>query len=143
MFHAKLKETSNQSDWSMPISFMDRASGSLIDLTGDTFQLAVTPVGPPPDASRRGWYDRGYGYGPAWSPRAPILVGSTATRELQIIGLGMLLVYFPVTRMQSLPPGMYKVGITVSNGALTAQLLLGYLPVRDGIVMPALAQASA
>ena len=141
MFHAKLKEASNQSDWALPIQFIDRATGQLVDLSGDSFSLAVVSNGPSPDSTYRGW--RGYGVSPGYKPRTPILTGSTATGELTITGPGMLYAYFPVARMRSLPPGMYEVGLTVTNGAQTAQVIVGYLPVRDGIVVPAQAAASA
>jgi hypothetical protein len=138
-FHAKLKEVSNQGDWALPIQFLDRASGQLIDLSGDSFYLAVVPCAPPPGSSYRG-----YGYGhQAYSGRSPVLSGSTLTGELQITGPGMLYVYFPAAQMRSLPPGMYKVGLTATNGAQTVQIVIGYLPVRDGIVMQPQAIASA
>ena len=134
MFHAKLKEVSNQGDWALPIQFIDRASGTLIDLTGDSVYLAVVPTAPAPDSSYRGWY--GYGANKSYSPRTPVLSGSTLTGELQITGPGMLYVYFPVTAMRAIPPGMYKVGLTCTNGSQTAQIVIGMLPVRDGIVTP-------
>jgi hypothetical protein len=116
-FHARLKEATNQSDWALPIQFIDRATGDLIDLSSDTFQLALVPTSPP-----------GSTY--------PVLTGSTVTGELTVTGLGILYVYFPAARMSSLVPGTYKVGLTISNGVQTAQVLVGHLPVRDGIVMP-------
>jgi hypothetical protein len=139
MKHAKLKETSNQSDWSMPVQFIDRTTGNLVDLTGSSVQIAVAATTPPPDVNYRGWY--GYGTGAPNIGRRPVLVGSTDTGEVTIAGPGMLMVYFPVTRMQSLPAGMYKVGMTLANAGLTVQLFIGYLPVRDGVVMPAMVTA--
>lgn len=133
MFHAKLKEVSNQGDWAVPIQFIDRATGQLVDLTGDTFTLAVVPCAPSPGSTYRGWY--GYGAGRSWSGRTPILTGSTETGELKITGPGMLYVRFPADQMRSVPPGMYRVGLTCTNGSQTVQVTVGYLPVRDGIVM--------
>ena len=141
MFHAKLKEVSNQGDWALPIQFIDRASGQLVDLTGDEFYLAVVPCAPPPGSTYRGFY--GYGANLGYSGRTPILSGSTLTGELTVTGPGMLYCYFPVTSMRSIPPGMYRVGLTCSNGAQTIQIIVGYLPVRDGVVVPAQAMASA
>jgi hypothetical protein len=140
-FHAKLKEVSNQGDWAFPIQFLDRASGQLVDLTGDNFYLAVVPTAPPPGSSYRGWY--GYGAHQSYSGRTPVLQGSTITGELTITGPGMVYVNFPAASMRSLPPGMYKVGLTCTNGAQTLQIMIGYLPVRDGIVMQPQALTSA
>jgi hypothetical protein len=75
--------------------------------------------------------------------RTPVLTGSTLTGELQVTGPGMLYVYFPVSRMRSLPPGMYRVGLTCTNGSQTVQIIVGMLPVRDGIVMQPTAYATA
>jgi hypothetical protein len=36
--------------------------------------------------------------------------------------------------MQALAPGSYDVGLTVTNGLNTAQILLGRLPIVNGIV---------
>jgi hypothetical protein len=140
-FHAKLKEVSNQGDWALPIQFIDRSSGQHVDLTGDEFYLAVVPTAPPPGSTYRGWY--GYGANKSYSGRTPILSGSTLTGELTITGPGMLYVYFPAASMRSIPPGMYKVGLTCSNGSQTIQIAIGYLPVRDGIVMMPQAMTTA
>lgn len=140
-FHAKLKEVSNQGDWALPVQFLDRASGQLVDLTGDSFYLAVVPCAPPPGSSYRGYY--GYGAHRANTGRTPILSGSTDTGELTITGPGMLYIYFPAATMRGVPPGMYRVGLTATNGAQTVQIVIGYLPVRDGIVMQPQALTSA
>jgi len=139
-FHAKLKEVSNQADWAMPIQIMDRSSQTLVDFTGTSFAIAVVPAAPMPDATPRSWY--GYGVGSAAVlTRQPVLTGSTATGEISIFGPGVLFVYFPAARMRGLAPGMYKVGLTCTNGGQTIQLIIGYLPVRDGVVTPALTVA--
>jgi hypothetical protein len=141
-FHAKLKEASNQSDWALPIQFLERSSGQLVDLSGDDFYIAVVPTAPPPGSGYRS-FNYGSGYGNAYAGRTAVLQGSTLTGELTVTGPGMLYVYFPVASMRSLPAGMYKVGLTCSNGAQTIQVAIGYLPVRDGIVMQPQAMATA
>jgi len=141
MFHAKLKEVSNCGDWALPIQFVDRASGTLVDLSGDTFYLAVVPTAPPPGSSFRGRYS--YDSNQSSLHRTPVLTGSTLTGELQVTGPGMLYVYFPVARLRGLAPGMYRVGLTCTNGSQTVQIIVGMLPVRDGIVMQPTAYATA
>ena|SRR5215831_7335561 len=134
MMHAKLKETSNQSDWAVPIQFLDRVTGGLVDLTGNKFNVAVTSTTPPADINYRGWYGAGGDSAPILG-RRPVLTGSTDTGEITITGPGMIFMFFSVTRMRALPAGMYKVGMTIANGANVVQLIIGYLPIRDGVVM--------
>ena len=125
----------------MPIQFLDRATATLIDISGDDFYLAVVPSAPPPGSSFRGRYS--YGANQSYVGRTPVLTGSTVTGELTITGPGMLYVYFPAARMRSLYPGMYRVGLTCTNGSQTVQIAVGMLPVRDGIVMQPAAFATA
>jgi hypothetical protein len=118
MFQARFKPISNQSDWSTAIQFNDKASGTPVDITGggspaNSFTLALQLAG---------------------TCNAPALQGSTATGELTTPSLGILLIYFPVGRMQSLTPGSYRVGLTVTNAIFTTEIFLGLLPVVNGIV---------
>jgi hypothetical protein len=62
------------------------------------------------------------------------LVGSSSTGELTAPSLGYLQIFFPVGRMQAMPPGSYRVGLTMANGIYTRQLILGLLPIVAGIV---------
>jgi hypothetical protein len=117
MFQARFKPVTNQSDWATSIQFNDKATGMPIDITGDdmpnSFALAVQLVG---------------------DGNMPALTGSTATGELTLPSLGILQIFFPAARMQVLTPGSYDVGLTVTNGVNTAQILLGRLPLVNGIV---------
>lgn len=117
MFQARFKPVANQSDWATSIQFNDKATGTPIDITGDdmpnSFALAVQLVG---------------------DGNMPALTGSTATGELTLPSLGILQIFFPAARMQALTPGSYNVGLTVTNGVNTAQILLGRLPLVNGIV---------
>ena len=117
MFQARFKPVTNQSDWATSVQFNDKASGTPIDITGDdvplSFNLALKPVG---------------------QGSAPALTGSTATGELTLPSLGILQIFFPAARMQALTPGSYDVGLTVTNGLNTSQILLGRLPIVNGIV---------
>jgi hypothetical protein len=117
MFQARFKPVTNQSDWATSIQFNDKATGTPIDITGDdmpnSFALAVQLVG---------------------DGNMPALTGSTATGELTLPSLGILQIFFPAARMQALTPGSYDVGLTVTNGVNTAQILLGRLPLVNGIV---------
>jgi hypothetical protein len=117
MFQARFKPVTNQSDWATSIQFNDKASGTPIDITGDdvpnSFSLALALVGDANNAA---------------------LTGSTTTGELTLPSLGILQIFFPAARIQALAPGSYDVGLTVTNGVNTAQILLGRLPIVNGIV---------
>jgi len=115
MLNAKLKPVSNQGDWSTAMQFIDRASGDPVDLGGDSFRLVLRPLA-------------------AGGRRRPALAGSTVTGELSLPSLGILAVYFPASAMRALEPGTYEVGLSISNGVLTAQVIVGRLPIIDGVV---------
>ena len=117
MIQARFKPVTNQSDWATSIQFNDKATGTPIDITGDdmplSFALALQLVG---------------------ERNMPALTGGTATGELTLPSLGILQIFFPAARMQALAPGSYDIGLTVTNGVNTVQILLGRLPIVDGIV---------
>jgi hypothetical protein len=111
MYLTKFHPVSNQGDWATWVLMSDRASGQPLDLSSLSFALA---------AVRQQGCDA--------------LTGSSSTGELTNPSTGYLQIFFPVARMQALPPGSYKVGLTMSNGAYTRQLILGLLPVVSGVV---------
>ncbi|SDR10178.1 hypothetical protein SAMN05519103_00747 [Rhizobiales bacterium GAS113] len=113
MITARFKPISNQSDWSTTILFNDKASDTPIDFTGLTWTLQLQLQGDINNVA---------------------LLGSTATGELTNPSLGILQVYFPVTRMKALTAGSYRLGLTVTNGIYTTQVMLGLVPIVPGIV---------
>jgi hypothetical protein len=110
-FTAKFKPVSNQGDWSTWVHMFDRATGEDLDLSALAFQLAAVELS-----------------------CGAALTGSSSTGELSVPSLGYLQIFFPVTRMQAMPPGSYRVGLTMANGVYTRQLILGLLPIVAGIV---------
>lgn len=120
MFTARFKPLSNQSDWSTACLFNDKATGTPITLTGITFTLQLQLIG-----SSRNNNSNSTGAS---------LVGSTGSGELTLPSLGILQIFFPVTRIQVLQPGSYDVGLTMTNGIFTAQVIIGRLPIISGII---------
>jgi hypothetical protein len=110
-FTAKFKPVSNQGDWSTWVHMFDRATGEDLDLSALAFQLAAVELS-----------------------CGAALTGSSSTGELTVPSLGYLQIFFPVGRMQAMPPGSYRVGLTMANGVYTRQLILGLLPIVAGIV---------
>jgi hypothetical protein len=110
-FIAKFKPVSNQADWATTVYMWDKATGEALDLSSLDFHLAAVLLS---------------GH--------VALTGSIGTGELTLPSLGYLQIFFPVTRMQALPPGSYRVGLVMANDTYTKQLILGDLPVLSGFV---------
>jgi hypothetical protein len=122
MFTAKFSPTSNAADWSTNISFTDKATGEAIDLTGGNVPNSFTFIAQPMQNR--------------WSTNSA-LVGSSATGEVTVVSLGLLNIFFPATRMNTLGAGSYRCGLTITNlptGPYTIEVFLGLLPVLDGIL---------
>ncbi len=123
MFQAKFKPISNGADWSTNISFTDQATGEPIDLTGGDVPNSFTFIAQPVQNNR-------------WVLN-PSLVGSSATGEITIVSPGLLNLFFPATRMNTMRVGSYRCGLTITNlptGPYTIEIFLGLLPVLDGIL---------
>jgi hypothetical protein len=114
MFTARFKPVSNQGDWATWIRLNNRADGTPIDLSAVSATLAAQLL--------------------SGARCANFLTGSTASGELTNPSLGILQVFFPVATMQALSPGSYRVGLTITNGIFTKQLILGLLPIVAGVV---------
>lgn len=130
MFTARLRAITNKADWSTAIQINDKATGTPVDLTGDSFSLALRLR--QGNSGQNAWPNSASYYD--WSASAPDLTGSTATGEITNPSVGILQVYFPVGRIQSLRPGTYDLGLTVTNGVFTMQVAIGTLPIVDGFV---------
>lgn len=61
-------------------------------------------------------------------------VGGVATGITRTGIAGEFTVWIPLTTMQDLDPGEYRIGCTMSDGTVTTMILRGSLTVQDGIV---------
>jgi hypothetical protein len=64
------------------------------------------------------------------------LLASTDNGKLTVVDIGKFQWVFPLEDMQGLCAGQYETGLTLTNddGTQTVQLLVGPLPIVDGVV---------
>lgn len=97
-------------DWENSVEFYDTDTGQLMDLTGATFRLALER-----------------------EPGCSIAIEASGT-ELMVMGENTLTWAIPPARLTQLAPGSYTVAATMVRDGRTKQLILGSLPVLDGVL---------
>jgi hypothetical protein len=112
MQNIRFPQASNRADWTCRFTVTDPNDGTLVDLSPYTVTIQV---------SRR---DR------SW----PELSGSTTDGHVIFPGSGVISFTFRASEMNCLVSGTYEVGAIVTDGTNTTQLLIGTVPVVDGIV---------
>jgi len=95
----------------MIVELLDDETGDSVDLTGATIKFEVSDCG------------------------SPVLSATTDNAKVSIVDTGVFQVDFSASEMGALCAKTYKVGCTVSSDdSEPQQLLIGSLPVLDGIV---------
>lgn len=113
MYEANLEPISNREDWVGTIELIDDDTGQVVtDLSGFSMTLEVR--------DRR--------------TRCVVLSATTDNGKVTDNGGGVIGWNFPATDMAVICPGSYHLGITISRDGLTSQLLIGVVPVLDGVV---------
>ena len=112
MTDIRFARTTNRADWRFWLKNTDPTNGSLVDIPVDQITLQVR---------------RQDGCG-------PVLSAAPGDGKITSPQPGVLEVRFPASEMKSLCPDTYEVGAIISDGTDTAQLVLGTVPVTDGVV---------
>lgn len=112
MTDIRFPRASNRADWRFRLKNTDPADGTMIDLSPYSITIQVR---------RRGRC------GPALSVATP-------DSRITFPSTGVIDVAFPASQMNSLCADTYEIGAIVSDGTETAQLILGTVPVYDGVV---------
>ena len=113
VFHGKLDPTSNREGWSLTVE-IDDENNNPIDLTGASITVNIR--------------DPRY--------RAIVLCGSTANGAVTILSTGVFQVSFTAAQFRPFRPDTYEVGVVLVQNRVTVQLVIGLLPVVDGIMSP-------
>ena len=111
------------------VEVVDADDGTSVDLTGCTIKVQIAtryPFGAPL-YTMPPYYD-------AFPYASPLLLASTDDGTITIPDVGVFVFSFTESQIASLCPGIYQVGCTIARDAEVAQLLLGDLPVLDGVV---------
>lgn len=135
-YSGTLQTQSNRSDWQASIRIASAIDGSLIDLSGLTIKLQVRAQ--PYPINGHGYSSAyGYDYGrESTSLGYPVLTGSTDDGVVTTPAPGVLSWRFPATSMSALGPGLYNVGILLSDDSgNTQQLFIGTVPIVEGGVI--------
>lgn len=113
MLVTTLPPVSNRAGWSYSVEVLDDDTGEPLALAGLDIVFEVRD-----DAER------------------VVLSATIANGKLALVDTGVFAAAFARDQMATLRPGTYRVGCTISDAGDTAQLIIGRLPVLDGIVSP-------
>lgn len=108
-----LQPASNKATWKVDYELVDDETDELIDMSNVT-EITVGVRDPRSKTSR--------------------LQGSLTGGEVAVTDTGTLRWTFTADQMGGLCPQTYEVGLTLEQDDETVQLLIGHLPVLDGIV---------
>lgn len=126
MYAVTFDEQPNSADWSDNWQVLGE-DGLPEDIysAGWTVSIRVAPL---PRGCRCAW---DYGFPSTYSNY--VLSGDTADGTITVNGDDVLIWSFPASRMRGLCAGSYAVGLVATKGGQTVQLLLGTLPIIQGL----------
>lgn len=100
-----------------------------LDLTGCTIQVAIRAQFAPFLYD----YGRWPGTSGTWISGTRLLA-TTADGTITIPDLGVFIFVFTEQQISSLCPGLYDIACNIARDGEAAQLILGQLPILDGVV---------
>lgn len=113
MIGAILQPQSNRADWVEFVEITDQETGEPIDLTDCSIEVQVR-------------YQN--------SGASTVLSGDTDGGEVTILDTGVFQIEFPASQMASINPDTYDVGAIIERDGETAQILIGTIPIIEGVV---------
>lgn len=111
MYVTSLPPISNRSDWIQPFEIDDADTDDPIDLSTANIILEVRD-----------------------QDGITVLSGTTGNGKILIIDTGVFQATFLRTEMTGLSAGLYDIGCTIGLQDSVYQLLIGELPIIDGVV---------
>lgn len=111
MFHARLQPISKGSDWIEIVELTDIDTGDPVDFTGATFTVSLRRKG---DTSAE-------------------ITGNNSSGQVISPEAGIVHIQFMASSIASLEPGEYDIGLKIERDGFTESLIIGTLPVIDGI----------
>jgi len=119
-----LSEVSNRASWNDCIEVRDIETNEPVDIS--SAQEIVVQVSPQPSSQ--------YGTGGYSGSYSTMLVASLSNGKVSHVDTGVFQFKFARSEMNPLAPGIYDVGVTIVMDEETVELIIGTLPVRDGVV---------
>jgi hypothetical protein len=113
MFIGPLNPTSNKATWSVLYQLVDAETDEAIDLSGaDEITVQVRDQ----------------------RSCSPVLSGSLSGGQVSLVDTGTFQWVFSASQMSALCANTYDVGCTIEQDGQTVQILIGTLPVLNGVV---------
>lgn len=113
MYTGTLDPVSNRATWIVNYEITDVETGDLIDLSGvDEITIEIRDP----------------------KTQSAILTGTKTGGDIVISDTGVFTWTFSATDMRTLCAKTYEVGCTLTDNSETVQLMIGTLPVYDGVV---------
>ena len=111
-FNGTLDPVSTRAGWTQLFEIVDQDTGEPVDLTGASIVVEVRHP-------HRG---------------AVVLSATSANGKVSLVDVGTIQLSIAPAETQCLAPGSYDVGATIALNGETRQLIIGSLPIVDGIV---------
>jgi hypothetical protein len=112
MFIGTLSPVSNRADWVDAFQLLDEETNEPINIADAT--AIIIEVRDP-------------------RTRCIVLTGSLSSGEIESVETGTFQWHFTSDRMRLLCPQDYEIGCTIVKDSITVQLLIGTLPIMDGV----------
>ena len=122
MYQGTLPPVSNQADWNFVRAVVDADTDAPLDLTGAAVVLEVRAQ----PAARSRASPVGFG--------AAVLCATNANGKVTFPAAGVFQAAFGRAEMRALAAGDYDVGCIITLNGTILQLIIGVLPVLDGVV---------
>jgi len=125
MYEGSLSAVSNRATWADCVGVIDNDTGEPLDISGAS-EIAVQ-VAPMQSV------DVG-GYGNVSYSATPLLTATLSNGKIQHVQTGVFAFEFSKGDMRGIAGGVYNVEVTIEKDGETVSLILGTVPVREGVV---------
>lgn len=126
MYLVNFARQSNASDWIDTVELRSEDDASLIDLTGWSVTMQVWPSTYRGAGTNGGWS--------GWNGGTPVLEATTANGKVTVPSTGVIQWTVRASELADLPAGTYEVGLTMTKSPDTVQILIGQLPIVNGVI---------
>jgi len=124
MYDGTLSTRSNRASWQDSVIVLDNDTSEPVDISAAT-EITVQ-VAPQQPADYGGYGNQSFS--------SPLLTATLSNGKVQHIQLGVFAFEFTKGEMRGVVGGIYNVEITIDKDGETESLILGTVPIREGVV---------
>ena len=124
-----LPEASNRATYIEAIEIIDQETGQPLDISAAQ-EIVFQIISP----NYQNYTQFGYGLGFGGYIGAQMLTATLSNGKIVLVQPGTFQVTFTRSEMNTLPAGDYQCGVTILIDNITTELIIGTLPVREGVV---------